>query len=965
MSVPPTAAHFRDFDRAQANLDKLAAATHPGSMNFIRVLIASSPDPDGALDAMERFLDRQPEAFRRIVSSTSGLQYLVTVFSYSRFLTEEILRRPDWFETLPGAGHMFRMLNVEEVAEQLEHSLDPGVPSPLRLTQFRRRRILRILLRDALGLATLSEITEELSGVADALLEVSYQRIRKDLIARYGVPLCIDSSGKQAECGFSILALGKLGGRELNYSSDIDLMFVYTGNGETSGPNSISNKEFFKKAATQLTDLLSTYTAEGRCYRVDLRLRPDGTMGEVCISLDGARNYYQERARDWELQMLIKARIAAGEHGPARELLELIEPLIYSTTLDFSAVEAVSLTRERIHEKIQSRRHGEAELDVKLARGGIRDIEFLVQCLQRMHGGREPWVRHGGTLLALFRLRDKDLLSVSEYSRLASAYQFLRNLEHRLQFIEDRQTHTLPRGQVELELLARRMPAADIGADNTAEGLLRRLNLHLEEVQEIYERVIHAQKPVYYATILNTAAPEVPGEPPDTAPTISNLLRFLDQKAPELGAQVQRQKLNRGAHHFELFLEKVLPQTEWLERLNRDQRLTSHVLEIFEYSPYFSEQLVRTPELLSCLVDLGASPAGDPDNIEEILESVSDMRRHFRREMFRIQSESICLQRPIFTTLGQTSDLGDAMIRTAYSIAFRQVVASRPPLSDKYQPRDQMRVVTLGRLGMREFDLGSDADIVFILPDRDASEIQFWTRVAERLIDLLTAYTGEGVMFAVDTRLRPNGREGALVQQESAYRDYFANKAEAWEGITYMKSRTVAGDLERGTEFLNELQEIDWRRYGQSGRSLRDLRRMRLRLEKEQGGSNPLKAGLGGYYDIDFGLMYLRLKSAGIFFKVLNTPARIDVIEKMGHLERADAAFLRDAATFYRAVDHGLRLISGHTEGTLPRSGSQLDTLTALAARWMPDHLHDQPLPDELLQIQARTREFFDRIFGT
>jgi len=275
-----------------------------------------------------------------------------------------------------------------------------------------------------------------------------------------------------------VIALGKLGGRELNYSSDIDLMFLYSGPGETSGPNSISNKEFFKKVANELTTLLSTYTAEGMCYRVDLRLRPDRRFGEVCMSVDGAKSYYQNRARDWELQMLIKARVAAGERAPGRELLSFVEPIIYSTTLDFSAVESVSATRERIAEKLQTRR-SQAAFDIKLAPGGIRDIEFLVQCLQRLHGGREAWVRHGGTLPALFRLHDKDLLSGPEYGRLASAYQFLRTLEHRLQFHEDRQTHALPTDTQELEILSRRMPASEIGRAPSTENLLRTLNLSL------------------------------------------------------------------------------------------------------------------------------------------------------------------------------------------------------------------------------------------------------------------------------------------------------------------------------------------------------------------------------------------------------------------------------------------------------------------------------------------------------
>ena len=202
------------------------------------------------------------------------------------------------------------------------------------------------------------------------------------------------------------------------------------------------------------------------------------------------------------------------------------------------------------------------------------------------------------------------------------------------------------------------------------------------------------------------------------------------------------------------------------------------------------------------------------------------------------------------------------------------------------------------------------------------------------------------------------------MQTEGAYKSYFASQAEAWEGISYMKSRAVAGNLERATEFLHELQDVDWRRYGQGMRSRKELAEMRARLEREQGQRNPLKAGMGGYYDIDFALMYLRLKGAGIFYKVLNTPARIDVIEKMGHLDREDADFLRDAATFYRAVDHGLRVSTGQAGGSLPKSQSQLELLTELVRRWTPPHLTDKPLDVKLGQIRHGTREFFNRLFG-
>ena len=953
----------RDVSRASENFAVVADGLPDEVQDRLASLLAASADPDEALHFLGRLRRERPAALDGVVETTTDLQLLIAVFSYSRFLAEAVLNRPDWIDELLESGALDRLLPIEDLSGLLEDAAaqdGAGVPSPTTLALFRRRHLLRVLLRDVLGIAMLPELTEELSNIADAELDVCYRRIRDELAAKHGLP---------DDPRFSILSLGKLGGMELNYSSDIDLMFLYGANGETSGPARITNKEFYKKLANQLTDLLSTYTSAGMSYRVDLRLRPDGRFGEVAISLDGAESYYRNRARDWELQMLIKARVSAGDRGLGLRFLETVEPLIYSSTLDFTVVEAASETRERIGEKLAARRGPPQGFNIKLAPGGIRDIEFLVQCLQRLHGGQNRWVRHGGTLVALSRLRDKDLLSATEYSRLASAYQFLRHLEHRLQFDEDRQTHTLPTEPDELATLARKLPGSHFGEVRTAESLLIEVNRHMEEVREIYDRVIHAQQPMYYAPAPSSAASSerdlADEDEPLPEPTASNLVRFLDQRAPRFAQVLARGNLRRGRVHFEHFLERILPHPNWLNWLNDDGVLAGYVIDVFEHSPYFAEQLIRNPELLEEMRRMRATPGVILPYTDEAvaIDDAGELRRFFRREMFRLQAESICLGTGIFTTLERTSDLADAVVASAYRMAVEQVAASRPPAGAAYLPKDQMTVITMGRLGMREFDLASDADLVFVIPDEDAAEQPFWTRVAERIISIISAYTGDGMIFAVDTRLRPNGRAGALVQSETAYKNYFADKAEAWEGITYMKTRAVAGNVDRGTNFLNELQRVDWRRYGQSGRSRKLLLQMRVRLEKEQGGGNPLKAGRGGYYDIDFALMYLRLKGAGIFYKVLNTPARIDVIEQMGHLERTDADFLRDAATFYRAMDHGLRVSSGHAEGTLPSTGSQIENLNALVCRWTPDHLHDQPLDIELAQIQARTREFFDRLF--
>jgi glutamate-ammonia-ligase adenylyltransferase len=868
--------------------------------------VAHLPAPEQSLHFLHRLQQEAPAAYQSLLASPDAVNHFLTLASYSVFLTESVIRHPDWLVDLSRSGTLQRTFSTADFQAALE-----GSRSAFYLATFRRRQLLRIVLRDALGLAPLAEVTAELSSLADAVLNVAYRQILDQLCADFGPPHT--STGPAL---FSVISLGKLGGRELNYSSDIDLMFLYSGNGETE--LGLSNKEFFKKLANQLTETLSTYTGSGMCYRVDLRLRPDGRFGEICPSLEGARNYFQSRARDWELQMLIKARVSAGDSQPGLDLLNFADCYIYSTSTDFTAIESVSEARQRIHEKLK--RALPSGLDVKLAHGGIRDIEFLVQCLQRLHGAREPWVRHGGTQQALVRLHDKDLLSSSEYAHLASAYQFLRCLEHRLQFDQDRQTHTLPSDPALLEVLARKMPY------RLPAALLDEVDRHRSAVREIYDRVIHHRPTVAYS-------------PRPIAPV------------PIRGAATRPARL-------EHFIENIAQQPDRLDCFENQPEVRACTLDLFEHSDFFAGQLVRYPELFDEIRAACGSRQGrfgfhpPPD--------VPALNLFFRQQMVRIQSDSVYRATPIFKTLKRTSDLADSVISSAYRIAINETLAASPPAARGYQASNQMMVIALGRLGMREFDVASDADLVFAVPDSDASEIVFWTGVAGRLIHAVSSYTGEGILFTVDTRLRPNGREGALVQTQSAFREYFEKYAEAWEGIAYMKARAVAGDLSRATAFLSDLQQVDWRRYGQSGRSRRELAGMRARLEKEQGRRNPLKAGPGGYYDIDFALMYYRLKGAGMFYKSLTTPERIDIIEKMGHLERDDAAFLHEAATFYRALDHGLRISTGHAEGRLP---NEVTALTNLVRRWLPTG-SDATLHDRLREIQQRTRAFYDRVFS-
>jgi [glutamine synthetase] adenylyltransferase / [glutamine synthetase]-adenylyl-L-tyrosine phosphorylase len=949
----------------------LATAT-AGTAELLEDAISRSPDPERVRRYFNEFVKCEPKLFEQLASDEEYLVWLAAIFSSSRFLSEELLRHADWIfdiDSLP--CQLTRDQYSERLAAFLKSS-DSDQPPAAKIALFRRKELLRIVLRDQLHIGMVSEITEELSNLADAILAHAFREVTSELVPRFGQP--IEETTAQPAT-FAILAVGKLGGRELNYSSDIDLIFLYSANGETSGPQRITNKEFFKKVANELTNLLSAYTPAGQCYRIDLRLRPEGSHGEVCISLAAAKEYYAKRARDWELQMLLKARVAAGDERLGQDLLETVEPLIYSTTLDFSTVETMSATRERIGEKIRRKSARRNEIDVKLTRGGIRDIEFLVQCLQRLHGNRESSIKDQGTLSALARLHQSDLLSTTEFSRLAHAYRFLRKLEHVLQFEDDRQTHALPSDAAGLETIARRIaqPSSDRRPDIPASThLIKELNQHLENVQTIYERIVHAQRPLYYTSPL-THGPlwEAPARIEDLPENEKekDLFSRIKSAAPQLIERIRAYGNRSLRNGISDFLEKLLSCPAELKLLSEHSVLAAWTMQLFELSPLLASQLTRNPELLEQIRKAADHPGRRYafEGLSAPLNDIEGLRRFFRREMFRIQTASVCLPEPVFQTLDQTSALAEFVIARAYRIALemglehaRNHASTAKPFEE---PQSEMMVVALGRLGMREFDLGSDADLLFIIPDIEASKQRFWTRVVERLLEILSSYTEGGPILSVDTRLRPNGREGMLVQSESKYVEYFSNKAETWEGIAYMKARAVAGDTDRATKFLTQLQQVDWRRYGQGGRSKLDLRQMRLRLQREQGSNAPLKAAQGGYYDADFILMYLRLRGAGMFFKSLNTPERIDIVEKMGHLERADAEFLLEATTHFRALDHALRLVTGHAEGKIPGSAEQRENIAELMNRWTTQQSTGESLETDLVALQTRMHRLFETVF--
>jgi glutamate-ammonia-ligase adenylyltransferase len=514
-------------------------------------------------------------------------------------------------------------------------------------------------------------------------------------------------------------------------------------------------------------------------------------------------------------------------------------------------------------------------------------------------------------------------------------------------------------------------PDSATAGSSMAAGLLKDLNQRLENVQVIYERIVHAQRPLQYTASGAPTANDLFHEDEDRGgvDVSAEVLQALSKPAPRFVETLRQRGVYRSERALTAFLASLLRDQKQLDLLNSHPVLADWMIQIFELSPYLADQLSRYPELLEEIRRAVDHPTRRWafEGLAAPLHDIGGLRRFYRREMFRIQMASISLRESVFSTLDNTSALAEFVIARAYRIALERGLAHarthETPDKPFYDPQNEMMVVALGRLGMREFDLASDADLLFIIPDSESHRQRFWTRVAEHLIEILTTYTGDGTILSLDTRLRPNGRAGNLVQTESTYVEYFSTTAEAWEGIAYMKARAVAGDTDRATSFLNELQQVDWRRYGQSGRSRYDLRQMRMRLQREQGTVTPLKAAAGGYYDADFILMYLRLKGAGLFYKSLNTPERIDVVEKMGHLSRGDAEFLLQATTYYRALDHALRLVTGRAEVRIPAAREQREMIAELLQRWTGQRTSPESLDADLQVLHSKMRRVFESTF--
>jgi glutamate-ammonia-ligase adenylyltransferase len=984
------AAGCRDPQQARRNLERLAGASHQSAVASMLPLLlerlGNLSDPDMALNNLERYaeavLDRGflLSLFR---DSPKSLDLALTIFGNSQYLSDILLRFPRDFQWLLEPGLLRRAKTAPELVEDARALLG-GVKGSERawsaLRRFKMRETLRIGLQDLLGNLDLTGVTHQLSLVAEVALQTAYEICWSDLMRRHGLPRCASPSG-EGVCSFCVVGMGKLGGGELNFSSDIDLMFVYEADGETEGVEApsgthigrVSNHEFFTRLGEQLIKAISEVTPEGRVFRVDMRLRPEGRAGALVHSLRGYELYYESWGQTWERMALIKARPVAGDRGLGRAFVALIEPFVYRQSLDYSGIAEIRAIKDRIDANLAL--DGEQFRHVKLGYGGIREIEFIAQTFQLLYGASDPWVRESNTLRALQRLADLGHLTSDDHATLARAYTFLRTVEHRLQILHHLQTHTLPSDREELGKLARRLGYSPNRSPDPASDLQRDYQRHVEAVRQIYDQVLREPLAEEEHAASGPLARFFRGDGGDAEVrealadarcsdldrAVRSLLvlrdgppfrhhwvrhrRVLADVAPTLMLGLKEAPdPDLGLLHLERFIVAIGSGTAFFDLFARAPLALVHLIRIFGSSEFLAEILIRHPELLDLLLLPDQAALSRPRRLAEeawhaILAAppgsarLDTLRRLKRGEELRIGIRDVLGKADLDEVSAGLTRLAEASVEAAYRLAREELTAQYGRPSD-----GGFVVLGLGKCGAGELGYGSDLDLAFAYATegrtRDGVAVidhaEYFGRLADRICKILTTITREGMAYRVDIRLRPGGSMGRVAQSFAAFEGHLAKTAELWERQAYLKARPIAGDLAVAGPFMESLRHVIYRRTPEESLAVEIAtmrRRMELELTKETSGQLHVKLGAGGIADIEFLAQLLQL-AHGVDLPALRvggTAKVLDAAGQAGFLSEQEVTRLRDAHRFLRHVQNRLRIATDRDTSSLPGEPARLD----------------------------------------
>lgn len=799
------------------------------------------------------------------------------------------------------------------------------------LRLLRRRTMLRLIARDLGGLAPLAEVLQTTTMLAEVTIEHALGHLDQWLAARHGHPVGAASGARQQ---LHVVGMGKLGGGELNVSSDIDLVFVYPEEGETDGSVPVANHEYFSRLGRRLIAALSEITAGGSVFRVDMRLRPYGDGSPLVASFDMLENYFVTQGRDWERYAWIKARTITGDRGA--ELAELVRPFVYRRHLDYHAFASLRELHRQIRREVERR---DIANNIKLGRGGIREIEFVVQVFQLIRGGRESALRTQPTLCVLPLLAARNLLPASAVRELEEAYTFLRNLEHRLQYLDDQQTHIFPSSASDCALIAEAMGLSDTAA------LITCLETHRARVAGVFDGIFaptpgseHALAHVWQESADAEKRLQTLGElgyrhPKDIERRLRDMRggsRYREMSASSQSqldrlipltveaAAAERNPDTTLERMLDLF-ESVSRRSAYLALLEEYPQALTRLAAMMSASPWVAQYLTQHPILLDELLDTRALYAA-PDwpasitflqaqlaDAEDDTEKQMDVLRHFKHaQTMRLIAQDLAELLPIEILADHLSDLACVLLEEVLKITW-------PTVRNVHRPDPRFAVIGYGKLGGKELGYASDLDIVFLYDDAAPEAPEVYARYAQRVNVWLTSATPAGVLYETDLRLRPDGAGGLLVSPLESFREYQTKHAWIWEHQALTRARFVAGDKAIGREF--EALRVDVLR---QRRDLEKLRSEVLAMRQKLLDGHPnrtslfdLKHDRGGLIDVEFVVQYLVLGHAHQHPELTGNIGNLALLKLAAHLglveeQRAQAAHA--AYRRFRQLQHSVRL---------------------------------------------------------
>jgi glutamate-ammonia-ligase adenylyltransferase len=980
----------------------------PASWERVQALARFAPSPDLALAGIERYAD----AAGALPEEDDLLEALALLSGASRLAAGLLAREPALLRRAGRSRFLSRPrpeLHLLRLAHRAARRLDPEDLEGLNrlLRRIRAREVVRISLRD-LDRARVGEVTGELSSLATAALDVAIRFHDRRLRARHGPPAGLER--REPGAGFCALAMGKLGARELNFSSDIDLVYVYGQDGETGGQKPVTHFAYYARLAELVTESIAKATEDGFVFRVDLNLRPDGRNGPIVNSVRAAELYYESFGRTWERNALVKARPAAGDLSVGEELLGLLEPFVWRRSLDLDVVAEIQAMKARI----DARAGAEGKDDLKLGKGGIREAEFFVSALQLLHAPRSKSaeLRERAVLPALDRLLYAGAVPARDRDDLADAYLFLRRAEHRVQMVDGRQTHRLPAGEERL-WLARAMGYSRLERFESA------LAGHRERVAALF------------AGLLGTGALAAPLDPelalladqqvePGRRAEVAVRCGFADPDRTLAGLEAlarRRTPFSRSGDpaaavalladvlatpdpdqalsHLADFAAALKTPEPYFRLLGEQRRVARLLLLLFGTSDFLSKRFLRHPELLDALLreDTVALVKGKEAFRREIAErlglvdgsgglddrlerQLGELRRHKDEEVLRVAIHDIAGTIDLQAVTAQLTDLAECCLESSLALA-EEEAGEKGKL-----PPGRLCVVGMGKLGGRELGYHSDLDLIFLYPGEEqpggagagqSGTHQLYARLAQRLMAFLQMPLREGFLYKIDTRLRPSGNQGALVISVQGFTRYHTAsggaqvRSQLWERQALLRARFVAGDAQLWKQVHERV--ILPAAYGpvaDRAAMAAEVRRMRERMEAEIGkestrGKNP-KTGRGGLVDVEFAVQFLQL-AHGHLNPSVRTPSTLAALQRLreaGLLRDAHHQALAKGYQFLRRLELRLRIVHDYAIDHLPEGGRPLWQLARRLGYFGEDP--GARLLAEYARVTGEVRRAFDEV---